>query len=402
MPSVLNQTNLDSTYPPAFAPLQVPARYKAVHGGRGSGKSHYFAEELVLRCWEKKTRAVCIREVQHTIRDSVRQLLVDKIQEMRLGPSFEVLDHEIRGDNGSIIIFRGMQNYNAENIKSLEDFDLAWVEEAQTLSDHSLLLLRPTIRKEGSELWFSWNPRYDTDAVDKFFRGGYKRKGAIVVEANWQDNPWFPDVLMNDKTEDYEADPETSEHVWGGGYLIISEGSYYARLLMAAEKESRVGNFPYNPDLPLITSWDIGVDDYTAIWFVQEDGFSAYVVDFFEVSGVGAEDIVRAGLPELVPDKAGRIAGLTELGRAGDGFEYSKHLLPHDVMVREWGAGARTRYQTLKGLGVKPINVGVAVKPDERINAARRVLPLCHFNSTQRVMAGLAHLRRYSKKKLTW
>ena len=128
-------------------PLLQPNRYKGAYGGRGGTKSHFYAELLILTCFSRKTRAACIREVQVTIKDSVRQLLVDKIQKFKLGGFFTVTEREISGNNGSLIVFRGMQSYNAENIKSLEDFDVAWVEEAQTLSSHSLKLLRPTIRK---------------------------------------------------------------------------------------------------------------------------------------------------------------------------------------------------------------------------------------------------------------
>jgi phage terminase large subunit len=198
--------------PEALLPLINPARYKAAYGGRGGAKSHFFAEQIVLRCYARKTRVVCIREVQVTIRDSVRQLIVDKINRLGFGWAFEILQTEIRGRDGtpaagSLIIFRGMQDYNAHNIKSLEDFDLAWVEEAQTLSAGSLRLLRPTIRKDGSEIWFSWNPRYETDAVDEFFRGQSPPRNAIIVPVNWSDNPWFPEVLVAEKDADFEADP---------------------------------------------------------------------------------------------------------------------------------------------------------------------------------------------------
>jgi len=172
---------------------------------------------------------VCIREVQNSIKDSVRQLLTDKIQALDVGHLFRVLDQEIRSPNGSIIIFKGMQAYNAENIKSLEDYDIAWVEEAQTLSDKSLKLLRPTIRKDGSELWFSWNPRHRTDPVDVFFR---KRKptNAISLMVSWKDNPWFPKELRQDMADDFRDDPELAEHVWNGAYGV-DDGSIIARLV---------------------------------------------------------------------------------------------------------------------------------------------------------------------------
>ena len=183
--------------PRKLKPLLYPKRYKGAYGGRGGAKSHFFAERVLKTCVAKPSRVVCIREIQDSIRDSVRQLLVDKIQKLNLGHFFNALDSEIRGQNGSLIIFKGMQSYNAETIKSLEAYDIAWVEEAQTLSQRSLDMLRPTIRKEGSELWFSWNPRYKTDPVDKFFRSNPPEE-AVSVMVNWRDNPWFPEVLAKD------------------------------------------------------------------------------------------------------------------------------------------------------------------------------------------------------------
>lgn len=391
--------------PRALAPLLQPARYKAAYGGRGGAKSHFFAEQIVLRAYAQKTRVVCIREVQNSIRESVRQLLIDKIQALGLGFAFDVLEGEIRGRagtqaEGSLIVFKGMQTYNAENIKSLEDFDIAWVEEAQTFSDKSLRLLRPTIRKDGSEIWFSWNPRHDTDAVDKFFRGGSNPANSIICPVNWYDNPWFPQVLVDEKNQDYANDPEMAEHVWGGGYEIITEAAYYAKHIAAAEREGRVGYYPHLPDLPVYTGWDLGVDDYTAIWFVQIiDGVRVRVIDYFESSGLGADDILADGLPEYTRDFQDRVAKMVEIGRDKP-FSYQRHFLPHDIGNREWGAGAKTRIETLVGLGVPldSIHRGVAQDPEERINATRRLLPVCEFNQSKRVMLGLSRLRRYSRK----
>lgn len=388
---------LEVTLAEAFRPLYQPARYKAAHGGRGGGKSHDRAEALILLCYAKRTRAVCIREVQNSIRDSVRQLLIDKIRKFHLGNFFEVTNTEIRGANGSLIVFRGMQAYNAENIKSLEDFDVAWVEEAQTLSEKSLRLLRPTLRKEGSELWFTWNPRYETDPVDALFRGAMPPKDSILVSVGLDDNPWATKVLRDERDEDFARDPEMARHVWGGDYEIVSEGAYYARLLAKADDEGRIGDFPHDPKLPVRTAWDIGVDDYTAIWFIQDDGLWHTVVDYYEVSGLGAEDIVRNSMPELVPDLQERVETRMALGRS-DPYQYAVHYLPHDVKNREWGAGARSRVEILAGLGVKPIQKGAAVGPEERINATRALLPFLRFNRTSRVMLGVQRLRRYARK----
>lgn len=384
--------------PEVLLPLLEPKRYKAAYGGRGGAKSHFYAEQIVIRCFAKTTRVACIREVQASIKDSVRQLIKDKIAKLGLEGEFDVLEAEIRCKrNDSIIIFKGMQSYNAQNIKSLEGFDIAWVEEAQTLSETSLRMLRPTIRKETAELWFSWNPRHETDAVDKFFRGGNPPKNSTIIPVNWNDNPWFPNVLSEEKDEDYKNDPEVAEHVWGGGYELITEAAYYAKYVAKAEKEGRVGYFPYNPKLPVITSWDIGVDDYTAVWFWQEDGHNVTAIDYYEVSGDGAEQIVKAALPELNPEIGEMTAALTDINRDVP-FTYSKHFFPHDVMNREWGSGARSRYETLKALGVKPINVGARQGPDERINAMRALFPSIRFHDTKNVKLGLMRLRRYSRK----
>jgi phage terminase large subunit len=383
--------------PRAFAPLLAPRRYKGAYGGRGGAKSHFFAEQLVLRCFTRCSRAVCIREVQNSIKESVRQLIIDKIAKLGLGAFFVVLESEIRGKNGSLIIFKGMQAFNAENIKSLEDYDVAWVEEAQSFSDKSLRLLRPTIRKEASELWFSWNPRYETDAVDRFFRGGTARGDSSLVAVNWNDNPWFPEVLAREKDSDYAADPEMAEHIWGGSYVVVSEATYYARLIAAADKEGRIGDFPHEPGRPVRTAWDIGIDDHTAIWFIQDDGLVTTAIDYYETNGEGAEQIVKEALPELNPDPAEGLHCRLAAGRELP-FRYDGHFLPHDVRNREWGAGGRTRALTLMSLGVKPIHVGAAVGPAERINATRALLPKVRFNRTARVMLGVSRLRRYSRK----
>jgi len=391
--------------PRKLQPLLRPARYKAARGGRGGAKSHFFAERAVLRCYEKKTRVVCIREVQNSLKESVKQLITDKIAKLGLGWAFDILESEIRGKAdtpaaGSLIVFKGMQSYNAENIKSLEDFDIAWVEEAQTFSERSLRMLRPTIRKEGSEIWFSWNTRYETDAVDKFFFGGNRPANAIVVEVNWFDNPWFPQVLVDEKDSDYAADPEMAEHVWGGGYEKISEGAYYARHIAAAERENRVGWFPFNPNHPVFTSWDIGIDDYTAIWFWQVIDGIPYVIDYYEASGFGADECLAEALPEYTKDLQDRVAALIELGR-DEKFAYQRHFFPHDVGNREWGGGGKSRIETLVSLGVKldTIHRGAAMNPEDRVNASRRLLPMVRFHRSPRVMLGLSRLRRYSRKK---
>lgn len=217
-------TELVIDTPRVYRPLLEPARYKGAHGGRGSGKSHFFAEALIERClMHPGTRWACIREVQKSLEQSVKRLLEDKLESLGVRASFGVKEFEIETPGGGIIIFQGMQNHTAESIKSLEGFDGAWVEEAQSLSQRSLDLLRPTIRKPGSELWFSWNPRHNTDPVDVLLRGENLPPRAVVVRANWSDNPWFPEVLRAEMEYDRKRDPDKYAHVWHGEYERNSE-----------------------------------------------------------------------------------------------------------------------------------------------------------------------------------
>ena len=174
---------LDLATPEWALPLLEPARYKGAWGGRGSGKSHMFAELMIeMHIMDQKRRSVCVREIQKSLNQSVKRLLETKIEAMNAGAYFEVQEAVIKSKKGDgLIIFQGMQNHTADSIKSLEGVDCAWVEEAQSLSQRSLDLLRPTIRKPGSELWFTWNPRQATDPVDTLLRGLTPPKDAIIL-----------------------------------------------------------------------------------------------------------------------------------------------------------------------------------------------------------------------------
>lgn len=221
----------------AFAPLLQPSRYKAIHGGRGSGKSRFFAGLLVEDQIQQPLDAICLREVQKSVEFSVKREIVAAIADMNAGAYFEVQDKRIIARNGGLTIFDGMQNFNADNIKSLARFRRAWVEEAHSLSSFSLDILRPTIRdewvrngkQEQSEIWFSWNPDKRTDAVDDLFRGANVPANSIVVQANWSDNPWFPGVLEDERLHAWKATQTGNEKqrqaaqakynwVWQGAY----------------------------------------------------------------------------------------------------------------------------------------------------------------------------------------
>ena len=203
-------------------PLFTPHRIKVLKGGRGSGKSWTVAQALLSIGYDQKKRILCAREIQKSIQDSSYKLLVDQIERLDLGAHYEVLKTEIRGTNGTEFLFRGLGNLTAESIKSFEGVDLVWVEEAHTVSARSWELLTPTIRKPGSEIWITYNPDEETDPVDVNF---VQRNppDCVVTEVNWNDNPWFPEVLKAEKDYLYAVDPDTAAHVWGGGYRRISD-----------------------------------------------------------------------------------------------------------------------------------------------------------------------------------
>lgn len=188
-----------------FKPLLKPSRYKAIRGGRGSGKSRFFAGLWCEEQVSQKLDVICLREVQKSVEFSVKREIVETINEMGLNDSFDIQDKKIVSRLGGTTIFDGMQNFNADNIKSLARFKRAWVEEAHSLSHNSLGILRPTIREADSELWFSWNPEKATDAVEEFFVTTESPPDSIVITANYNDNPWFPDVLIREMEHDRKA-----------------------------------------------------------------------------------------------------------------------------------------------------------------------------------------------------
>lgn len=254
-------TTLQIQTPPWAVPLLKPARYKGAYGGRGSGKSHFFAELMIEEhIMDPKRRSVCVREVQKSLGQSVKRLLELKIEALNAGAYFEVQEAVIKSKRGDgMIIFQGMQNHTADSIKSLEGYDCAWVEEAQSLSQTSLDMLRPTIRKPGSELWFTWNPRQASDPVDSLLRGNTPPKDAAIVPVNFDDNPWFPDVLKDEMEYDKRRDPDKYLHVWRGEYVRNGTSRVF--------KNWKIEDFEAPPDAihRLGADWGFAVDPTTLV-----------------------------------------------------------------------------------------------------------------------------------------
>jgi phage terminase large subunit len=365
-----------------FKPLYQPARYKGSWGGRGSGKSHDRAGALIDdSLYERGLLSVCIREIQKSLKDSAKRLIEAKLEEFGLGEAdgFKIYTDRIQTPGDGVVIFQGMQDHTAESIKSLEGFKRAWVEEAQTLSARSLNLLRPTIRAPGSELWFTWNPRLKTDAVDVMFRAGDPPTGSVVVKANWGDNPWFPAELEQERKDCFIQQPDQYEHIWEGGYVTVAEGAYYAQALAEARASKRITRLERNPLLPMRAYWDIGLRDATAIWIAQQDGQRVNVLDYYEASG----QPLSAHLEWL----------------RSHGYANAECVLPHDGAKGDVVTAVRFEdHIRSAGFDVRTIEnqgKGAALK---RVETARKLFPRIWFDE-EKCSGGLDALGWYHERR---
>lgn len=294
--------------PQAFKYFLEPKRYKAVYGGRGSAKSHSVARILLIKGMQQPLRVVCAREIQRSIKDSVHKLLGDIIRHHGLHTFYQVQETAIKAPNGTEIGFRGLK-HNVRDLKSLEGADICWIEEAENVSDNSYEILIPTIRKEGSEIWATFNVKNLSDPT-------YRR---FVTEAgddtdsrkvSWRDNPFFPDVLRKEMEKLKARDIDAYNHIWEGEPDNRRAGTVYARQIAKARDDARVTVVPYDPGCQVFTAWDLGFGDSTAIWFLQWVGRELRWIDFYENSG---EPLIHYA--ELVKAKR---------------YNYQLHFLPHD------------------------------------------------------------------------
>lgn len=362
--------DLERNILPQFLPLLEPHSYKIVRGGRAGAKSHGVAEILVAKSYEKPRRIVGLREVQSSIKESVKQTLTDKIEDMGLSEDFDILDQEIRGKNGSLFFFKGMQAYNSNNIKSLEGVDIAWVEEAQTLSHISLRMLRPTIRKPGSEIFFTYNPRYPTDAIDELARN--PPPDTIIVETDWSKNPYLSEKTLREIEDDYKKNPAIANHVWGGGYEVITEGAYYAHELAELTLNIHITDVSHDRALPTFAAWDLGIGDHTAIWVFQVVGQEWHFLRSYASFGVKLAHYIDwiQSLP----------------------YKIDTHILPHDAEARELQSG-KSRKQFLEERGLRA-RVLPRSRLEDGIAAVRMMLSKAWFDADG-CQEGLEALRRY-------
>lgn len=269
--------------PKAFKPLFYPKRYKVFYGGRGGGKSHAIARALLVQGMAKPMRIICGREIQKSIADSVHALLSDLIREHGLEDFYSVQRDVIKGINGTEFKFRGLK-HNVTDLKSLEGADVIWIEEAENVSHNSWEILIPTVRKPGSEIWISFNPKNPTDPTyERFIK--YSDSDIVAVKVGWQDNPFFPDVLDKERRKLEASDLDAYNHIWEGQPDTRRSGAVYARQLAVAREEGRICRVPYDPAAEVFTAWDLGFGDATSIWWLQFIGRELRWLEYYESAG---------------------------------------------------------------------------------------------------------------------
>lgn len=330
-------------------------------------------------------RGLCCREVQKSLKESAKRLIEQKINDHGVGHMFDVQEAQIKTPGGGLIAFAGLQDHTSESIKSYEGFDVAWVEEAQTVSQRSLNLLRPTIRTPGSEIWLSWNPRRKNDAVDEMLRGEETPTGAVVIEANWRDNPWFPDELEQERIDCQRMQPDQYDHIWEGGYVTVAEGAYYAKSLTEAKAGNRIGRVAFDPLMTVRLFVDIGGTgaraDAFAMWPAQFIGREIRLRDYYEAVG---------------QPLAAHLNWLRSKGYTPDKAQF---WLPHD------GATHDKVFSVSYQSALEEAGYTVTVVPNQgkgaaaaRIEAARRIFPSIWFDE-ETTVAGRDALGWYHEKK---
>jgi phage terminase large subunit len=358
-------------FPVKLEGLFKKSRYKVLYGGRGGAKSWGIARALLIKGAKDPIRILCAREFQTSIKDSVHKLLCDQIESLGLLSFYEITQTSIRGRNGTEFSFVGLKN-NVSNIKSYEGVDICWVEEAQTTSRLSWNILIPTIRKEGSEIWISFNPELETDETYQRFVAN-PPADSITMKVNWYDNPWFPDTLRLEKDSLKARDEEAYNQVWEGLCRQTVDGAIFAKEMQQAEKEGRICRVPYDATKPVHAIFDLGWSDSTAIWFLQFIGMETRLIRYIEDS----QKTISYYLATMQTY----------------GYVYDKIWFPHDAENKTLAAAGRSIDDIVRAAGYKT-EIMPRVPIVDSINAARTIFPNCYFDR-EHTADGLACLRHY-------
>jgi phage terminase large subunit len=363
------QVNAD--FPAPFQCLFEPKRYKVLYGGRGGGRSWACARALLLLGTGKAIRVLCARELQNSIADSVHRLLADQISNLGLDSFYEVQNARILGANGTSFSFEGIKN-NVTKIKSYEGIDYCWVEEAHKVSRNSWSILIPTIRRESSEIWLTFNPELDTDYTYSRFVKDADPFQVHVLKTTWRDNPYFPEVLRAEMEAEKARDYDSYLNIWEGFCRQVLEGAVYAKELRKALEEGRICNVPWEREYPVDAFFDLGRGDATCIWFAQRVAMQFRILDYYSETGEHISHFVR------------------ELQNRG--YTYGTIHLPHDAKAKYLGS-KRTIEETVRQAGYR-VEIVPNISRTDGINAARLIFPNCWFDE-EKCDEGLQSLRHY-------
>lgn len=353
------------------------ARYRCAYGGRGGAKTYNFAKMTAVRGYQWAMAGVggqilCGREFQNSLDDSSFVEIANAIRSVSwLDNFYDIGEKYIRTKCGLISYsFTGLR-HNLDSIKSKGRILLAWVDEAENVSDLAWDKLIPTVREEGSEVWVTWNPESEDSATHKRFREN-PPSNSKVVKMGYQDNPWFPSVLEQERLDAKNNRPETYDWIWEGGFNDNKVGSIYAKYLIEAKEKGRITKVPYKPGVPVITAWDLGKSDSTSIWFAQVVGFEVRIIDFYENQ---QEDLEH-------------YAGVVK----GKPYQYDTHYLPHDSKHERLGMTGSIKDQ-LRSMGLKCKTLPVS-GIQSGIELARTLLKTCYIDEDM-CKDGLRCLRNY-------
>ena len=358
-------------FPVKLEGLFKPSRYKVLWGGRGGAKSWGIARALLIKGAKTQMRVLCAREYMTSMRDSVHKLLSDQIQALGLLGFYEITQASIKGQNGTEFAFAGLKN-NIANIKSYEGVDVCWVEEAQTVSRLSWNVLIPTIRKEKSEIWISFNPELETDETYQRFVV-HPPADCISIKINWSDNPWFPETLRLEKDGLKDRDLEAYNQVWEGLCRQSVDGAIFGKELQQAELDGRITRVPYDPTKPVHAIFDLGWADSTSIWFLQFVGMETRLIRYLEDS---QKTITHY------------MATMQTFG-----YVYDTIWLPHDAGNQTLAAAGRSIGDIVRNAGFKT-HIMPRVPIIDSINAGRSIFPTCYFDRDN-AADGINCLRHY-------
>ena len=358
-------------FPAKLSCLFEKSRYKVLLGGRGGAKSWGVARALLIKAAKDPLRILCAREFQTSLKDSVHKLLSDQIISLDLTSFYDVTQSTIRGKNGSEFSFVGLKN-NVANVKSYEGVDICWVEEAQAVSRASWNVLIPTIRKEKSEIWITFNPELESDETYQRFVLN-PPNDCIVQRINWSDNPWFPETLVLEKDALKTRDIEAYNTVWEGLCRLTVDGAIFAKEVQAAELSGRITRVPYDSSKPVMAVFDLGWADHTAIWFVQFIGMETRIINYMQ----NTQQTMSYYLAEM-----------QKLG-----YVYDTLHLPHDAQSKTIGSNGKSIEDIVRNAGYKT-NILPRVPVVDSINAARTIFSQCYFDR-ENCEEGLQCLRHY-------